>query len=150
MKKAITILAIAMSILVLASCDSHSAMDHIVPPDGCHVYITYDHQNPVEVGTTQTYGGVYVGLETQSNYDNWDMCGYDLLVSRDGQFWEATDNVYFSVSTADTEYYLRIIGYSICRKEGYVYRCTSVCTLKVSKTGGDVQKTSMSYVEAAG
>ncbi|MBQ7508930.1 MAG: hypothetical protein IJT52_06340 [Spirochaetales bacterium] len=40
--------------------------------------------------------------------------------------------------------------YSICCKDGYVYRCTSVCTLKVSKTGGDMQKTSMSYVEAAG
>ena len=75
-----------------------------------------------------------VGLETQSNYDNWDMYDYDLLVSRDGQYWEATDNVYFTVPKYDTIYYLRIIGYSICRKDGYVYRCTSVCTLQVNKT----------------
>ena len=124
-------------------------MDPIDPPDGCHVYIDYDHNNPYDGGTTQTYGGIYVGLETQSNYDNWDLYDYDLFVSRDGQFWEATNNVDFTVPKADTEYYLRIVGYSICQKYGYVYRCTSVCTLKVSKTEGEKSKTSMSYVEAA-
>ena len=146
--KRIFILFAVICLVLLSSCDPHSAMDPIDPPDGCHVYIDFDHQNPQEVGTNHVYGGVFVGLETQSNYDNWDLYDYDLFVSHDGQFFEATDNVYFSVPKDDTEYYLRIVGYSICRKDGYIYRCTSVCTLKVSKTGGDVSKTSMSYVEA--
>ena len=147
--KRIFILFAVICLVLLSSCDPHSAMDPIDPPDGCHVYMTFNHDPLVDDGTTQIYGGVYVGLETQSNYDNWDLYDYELFVSRDGQFFEATDNVYFSVPKDDTEYYLRIVGYSISRKDGYIYRCTSVCTLKVSKIGGDVSKTSMSYVEAA-
>ena len=146
MKRIILLFAV-ICLALLSSCDPHSAMTPIDPPDGCHVYIEFDH-DPYDGGTTHTYSGVYVGLETQSNYDNWELYDYDLLVSQDGQSWEATNKVEFTVPKADTEYYLRIIGYSICRKNGYVYRSTSISTIRALKGGGEQNISSVCYIEA--
>lgn len=130
--------------LLLVSCNvevGKETSSSVTPPSGCYSYLTYGEKQAG--GTTNDiYNWLRVGI-TDTNNVGWEMYDYDVYVSLDKETWNITGDTTITVPKSTATFYLKAVTYSICQRDGHIFRCTSISIYK-----NDVKQSGTCYVEA--